>query len=155
MSGFVDEAQLHAKAGDGGAGAVSFRREAHVARGGPDGGDGVHHRLRRRIENIHYDRGQLMWANVAIAEAPRYLAEHANPGVGSQPRLYWGAKDLDYTINNPITLRGLPSVPARRAPEHGEHNADILAELGFGTDDIGELQASGAIPVAAEVETVR
>ncbi|MGH8989292.1 MAG: Obg family GTPase CgtA, partial [Acidimicrobiales bacterium] len=42
MSSFVDEAQLHAKAGDGGAGAVSFRREAHVARGGPDGGDGGH-----------------------------------------------------------------------------------------------------------------
>lgn len=40
MPGFVDEAQLHAKAGDGGAGAVSFRREAHVAMGGPDGGDG-------------------------------------------------------------------------------------------------------------------
>jgi GTP-binding protein len=40
MAGFVDEAQLHVKAGDGGAGAISFRREAHVARGGPDGGDG-------------------------------------------------------------------------------------------------------------------
>jgi GTP-binding protein len=40
MSGFVDEAQLHVKAGDGGAGAVAFRREAHVDRGGPDGGDG-------------------------------------------------------------------------------------------------------------------
>jgi GTPase len=40
MNGFVDEAQIHAKAGDGGAGAVSFRREAHVSRGGPDGGDG-------------------------------------------------------------------------------------------------------------------
>ncbi|MGD0219188.1 MAG: GTPase ObgE [Acidimicrobiales bacterium] len=40
MAGFVDEAQVHVKAGDGGAGAVSFRREAHVARGGPDGGDG-------------------------------------------------------------------------------------------------------------------
>src|SRR5205823_12868438 len=39
-SGFVDEAQLHVRAGDGGAGAVSFRREAHVPRGGPDGGDG-------------------------------------------------------------------------------------------------------------------
>jgi GTPase len=37
---FVDEAQLHVKAGDGGAGAVSFRREAHVPRGGPDGGNG-------------------------------------------------------------------------------------------------------------------
>ncbi len=40
MSSFVDRAQLHAKAGDGGAGAVSFRREAHVDRGGPDGGNG-------------------------------------------------------------------------------------------------------------------
>jgi GTP-binding protein len=37
---FVDECNLHVKAGDGGAGSVSFRREAHVARGGPDGGDG-------------------------------------------------------------------------------------------------------------------
>src|SRR4030081_2347279 len=42
MSAFVDEAQLHVKAGDGGAGAVSFRREAHVSKGGPDGGDGGH-----------------------------------------------------------------------------------------------------------------
>ena len=40
MSEFVDQAQLHVKGGDGGAGAISFRREAHVARGGPDGGDG-------------------------------------------------------------------------------------------------------------------
>jgi len=40
VAGFVDEAQLSAKAGDGGAGCVSFRREAHVSRGGPDGGDG-------------------------------------------------------------------------------------------------------------------
>ena len=40
MSGFVDEAQAHVKAGNGGAGAVSFRREAHVAKGGPDGGNG-------------------------------------------------------------------------------------------------------------------
>ncbi len=37
---FVDEAQLNARGGDGGAGAVSFRREAHVPKGGPDGGNG-------------------------------------------------------------------------------------------------------------------
>jgi len=40
VSGFVDEAQLCARGGRGGAGCVSFRREAHVPRGGPDGGDG-------------------------------------------------------------------------------------------------------------------
>jgi GTP-binding protein len=37
---FLDRARLHVKAGDGGKGAISFRREAHVPRGGPDGGDG-------------------------------------------------------------------------------------------------------------------
>jgi GTPase len=40
QSQFVDEVQVNLRGGDGGAGAISFRREAHVPRGGPDGGDG-------------------------------------------------------------------------------------------------------------------
>jgi GTPase len=37
---FIDEVKINVKAGDGGAGCMSFRREAHVPKGGPDGGDG-------------------------------------------------------------------------------------------------------------------
>ncbi len=37
---FIDKVHIHVKAGDGGAGCMSFRREAPVPKGGPDGGDG-------------------------------------------------------------------------------------------------------------------
>lgn len=39
---FVDRVSIFCKAGDGGNGCSSFRKEAHVPRGGPDGGDGGH-----------------------------------------------------------------------------------------------------------------
>jgi beta-carotene ketolase (CrtO type) len=74
----------------------------------------VDERLRRRLRNVHYDRGQLLWANLAIHEPPDYRAELDNPGVGMQPRLYWGAKDLDYLTlryQSEIFLHGFASRP--------------------------------------------
>jgi GTP-binding protein len=40
MSTFIDHVKIEIKAGDGGHGAITFRREKYVAAGGPDGGDG-------------------------------------------------------------------------------------------------------------------
>ena len=37
---FIDEAIISIKAGDGGNGVVSFRRDKYIPKGGPDGGDG-------------------------------------------------------------------------------------------------------------------
>jgi formyl-CoA transferase len=56
--------------------------------------------------------------------------------------------NLNFTISSPLQLHGVAKVPARRAPELGEHSAEILAQLGFNTKEIDGLQASGAVPKA-------
>src|ERR1700758_1724713 len=59
---------------------------------------------------------------------------------------------LTSTISSPIQVHGVTKVPARRAPGIGEHNEEVLKELGFTTDDIAALRASGAAPQAAHAE---
>ncbi len=78
MSGFVDVAQLNVKGGNGGAGAVSFRREAHVPRGGPDGGDGgrggaVWLRANRNVASL-----------LAFRDHPHRKAESGTHGQGKK-----------------------------------------------------------------------
>jgi GTP-binding protein len=56
---FVDEAEITAKSGDGGAGCISFRRERFIPKGGPDGGDGgkggnVLVKATRRLHSLYY-----------------------------------------------------------------------------------------------------
>ena len=53
---------------------------------------------------------------------------------------------LTSTISSPIQVHGVSKVPAGRAPGIGEHNDEVLKELGFASDDIEALRASGAVP---------
>src|SRR6202046_3215042 len=54
--------------------------------------------------------------------------------------------EVKSTINSPIQVHGVSKVPARRAPRIGEHNDEVLKELGFEDNEIDSLRASGAIP---------
>jgi formyl-CoA transferase len=53
---------------------------------------------------------------------------------------------LTSTISSPIQVHGVTKVAAKRAPELGEHNDEILKDLGFDASAIDGLRASGAIP---------
>jgi crotonobetainyl-CoA:carnitine CoA-transferase CaiB-like acyl-CoA transferase len=57
---------------------------------------------------------------------------------------------LASTISSPIQVHGVSKVPARRAPGIGEHNEEVLRQLGFDSTEIDGLRASGAIPKAKE-----
>jgi crotonobetainyl-CoA:carnitine CoA-transferase CaiB-like acyl-CoA transferase len=57
---------------------------------------------------------------------------------------------LTSTISSPIQVHGVTKIAARRAPELGEHNDEILKDLGFNANTIDSLRASGAVRKAKE-----
>jgi crotonobetainyl-CoA:carnitine CoA-transferase CaiB-like acyl-CoA transferase len=59
-----------------------------------------------------------------------------------------GVDGLGSVISSPITVLASPKVTARRAPDLGEHNDEVLAELGFSPDEIGGFRSNGVIPSA-------
>ncbi len=63
---FIDEAKIWVKAGDGGHGCVSFRRERYIAKGGPDGGNGgkggsVYFEARDNVDTLLDFAGKHHW----------------------------------------------------------------------------------------------
>jgi crotonobetainyl-CoA:carnitine CoA-transferase CaiB-like acyl-CoA transferase len=57
---------------------------------------------------------------------------------------------LTSTISSPLQVHGVAKVPAKRAPKIGEHNEEVLQQLGFSATEIDGLRGSGAIPKAKE-----
>ncbi|MCL6588620.1 MAG: GTPase ObgE [Firmicutes bacterium] len=73
---FIDQVQLFLKSGNGGSGAVSFRREKYVPRGGPDGGDGG------RGGHIFFIVRQGLSTLSEFRDHRRFIAENGQPGAG-------------------------------------------------------------------------
>ena len=62
---------------------------------------------------------------------------------------------LTSTVSSPIQVHGVAKVPATRAPTLGEHNQEILGELGFNGTEIDALRASGAVPKSSTLRPGR
>jgi len=89
---FIDEAQIWVKAGNGGDGCVSFRREKYIPKGGPDGGDGG------KGGSIYFQAVKNLDTLMDFAGKHHWQAENGRPGSGSNKH---GADGQDLIINVP------------------------------------------------------
>ncbi|MCC6109583.1 MAG: Obg family GTPase CgtA, partial [Denitrobacterium sp.] len=90
---FIDKVHIHVKGGDGGAGCMSFRREAHVPKGGPDGGDGG------RGGNV------VVQADGSVSSLLDYRFKHhfkAERGTHGQGKRMHGANGKDLVLKVPV-----------------------------------------------------
>jgi GTP-binding protein len=92
QSSFVDEVQVNLRGGDGGAGSVSFRREPHVPKGGPDGGDGG------SGGNVHLTADRNTASLLAFRDHPHRRAENGKHGSGNKRH---GARGKDLVVPVP------------------------------------------------------
>ncbi|HUI45734.1 MAG TPA: GTPase ObgE [Nitrospirota bacterium] len=78
MSNFIDRVKIYVKAGHGGAGCISFRREAYVPKGGPDGGDGG------KGGDVVIRADKQLGTLIDLKYQQQYLAEKGKQGRGKQ-----------------------------------------------------------------------
>ena len=90
---FIDEAHIYVKAGNGGNGAISFRREKYIPKGGPDGGDGGNggNIVMRCVANLN--------TLLDFKYTKEFIAEDGENGHGANSH---GKKGQDLIINVPI-----------------------------------------------------
>jgi GTP-binding protein len=89
---FVDQAKIYVKAGDGGPGCLSFRREKFVPKGGPDGGDGG------KGGDVYIEASEELETLLDFAGKHHWTAENGKPGQGSNRD---GANGQDLLIKVP------------------------------------------------------
>ena len=89
---FIDRAQIWIKAGDGGHGCVSFRRERFIPKGGPDGGDGGHG------GNVYFEAVENIDTLLDFAGKHHWQARNGQPGSGNNKH---GANGDDLIIKVP------------------------------------------------------
>lgn len=90
---FIDYVKIYLKSGNGGAGAVHFRREKHVPKGGPDGGDGG------RGGHIVVKGNSQLWTLLHLKYQKHIKATNGVAGSGSRST---GADGKDQIIEVPI-----------------------------------------------------
>ena len=90
---FIDEAQITVRAGRGGDGICSFRREMFVPRGGPDGGDGGHG------GNVLLTASHRLTTLLDFRYQKHYQAENGRPGGGSNCT---GRTGADTSVTLPV-----------------------------------------------------
>ncbi|GAB4452886.1 MAG: GTPase ObgE [Armatimonadaceae bacterium] len=93
MSLFIDEVEIIIKAGDGGNGVVTFRREKHVPRGGPNGGDGG------RGGNVTFEADPNLSTLLDYRPGKRYKAERGGDG---QSNNMFGKDGAELVLKVPI-----------------------------------------------------
>ena len=81
---FIDRAQIWIKAGDGGHGCVSFRRERYIPKGGPDGGDGG------RGGNVYFEAVENIDTLLDFAGKHHWQARNGQPGSGNNKHGAYG-----------------------------------------------------------------
>ncbi len=89
---FIDNVKIYIKAGDGGNGAVSFRREKYVAAGGPDGGDGG------RGGNVVFRIDEGTNTLLAFRYKHKFVAQRGGDGKGGK---FHGANGEDLLVMVP------------------------------------------------------
>ena len=92
-SNFIDHVKIYLRSGNGGAGAVHFRREKHVPKGGPDGGDGG------RGGHIIIKGNPQRWTLLHLRYKKHLIASHGKPGEGGKRK---GANGKDIIVEVPL-----------------------------------------------------